>query len=83
MTITSQDTETVRRFYAALAARDLSAAQACFARDATWHLPGNSPIAGDHNGWPAIRDDFWPSSGPCLATRSGLNLSMSRSGRTS
>ena len=35
MTVTSQDTETVRRFYAAVAARDLGAAGACFAADAT------------------------------------------------
>jgi len=64
MTVTSQDTGAVRRFYAALAARDLDAAEACFAPDATWHLPGNSPIAGDHHGWPAIRDDFLAKLGP-------------------
>ena len=64
MTVTSQDTETVRRFYAALAARDLGAAEACFTPDATWHLPGKSPIAGDHHGWPAIRDDFLSKLGP-------------------
>ena len=64
MTVTSQDSQTVRRFYAALAGRDLSAAEACFAPDATWHLPGKSPIAGDHRGWPAIRDDFLAKLGP-------------------
>ena len=64
MTVTSQDSQAVRRFYAALAARDLSAAQACFAPGATWHLPGTSPIAGDHHGWPAIRDDFLAKLGP-------------------
>lgn len=73
MTVTSQDTETVRRFYAALAARDLGAAEACFTPDATWHLPGKSPIAGDHHGWPAIAMTFSPSSVLYLATRSELN----------
>jgi uncharacterized protein len=64
MTVTSQDTETVRRFYAALAAGDWGAAEPCFAPDVTWHLPGKSPIAGDHHGWPAIRDDFLAKLGP-------------------
>lgn len=64
MNVTNKDVETVRRLYAAVAARDLGAAEACFAPDATWHLPGDSPIAGDHNGWPAIRDDFLAKLGP-------------------
>lgn len=50
--------EVVRRFYAAVAARDMKAAEQCFAADASWHLPGLSAIAGDHVGWAAIRDDF-------------------------
>ena len=52
------DVEVVARFYAAVAARDMDAAASCFAPDAQWHLPGTSPIAGDHVGWAAIRDDF-------------------------
>ena len=56
--------DTVRRFYAAVAARDLAAAKSCFAPDAVWHLPGHSPIAGHHQGWPAIRDDFLAKLGP-------------------
>ena len=64
MTVTSQDSKAVRRFYAALATRDLGAAETCFAPHATWHLPGDSPIAGDHQGWPAIRDDFLAKLGP-------------------
>jgi len=64
MTVTGQDSKTVRRFYAALATRDLGAAETCFAPHATWHLPGDSPIAGDHQGWPAIRDDFLAKLGP-------------------
>jgi ketosteroid isomerase-like protein len=50
--------DVVRQFYAAVAARDWDVAQKCFAADALWHLPGNSPIAGDHVGWKAIRDEF-------------------------
>lgn len=56
--------EVVRRFYAAIAARDMHAAEECFAPDAVWHLPGDSPIAGDHVGWAAIRDDFILKLGP-------------------
>ena len=64
MNLMNQDVETVRRLYAAVAARDLGTAEACFAADATWHVPGSSPIAGDHTGWPAIRDDFLARLGP-------------------
>ncbi len=52
------DVEVVARCYAAVAARDMDAAASCFAPDAQWHLPGTSPIAGDHAGWAAIRDAF-------------------------
>lgn len=58
------DVNVVRRFYAAVAARDLGAAEKCFAADASWHLPGVSPIAGTHRGWPAIRDEFLAKLGP-------------------
>lgn len=50
--------DVVRRFYAAVAQRDMATAAGCFAADAVWHLPGASAIAGDHVGWDAIRDDF-------------------------
>jgi ketosteroid isomerase-like protein len=43
MTITSADAETVRRFYAALAARDFATVESCFVPDAMWHLPGQEP----------------------------------------
>ncbi len=64
-TVTSQDVaDVVRRFYAALAARDMPAMGACFTVDALWHLPGTSPISGDHVGWSAIRDEFMAKLGP-------------------
>ena len=58
MAVTSSDVETVRRFYAAVAARDLAVAESCFAPDALWHMPGASLISGDHRGWAQIRDNF-------------------------
>ena len=54
----------VRRFYQAVADVDFDAAERCFAPHALWHLPGKSPIAGDHCGWAQIRDDFLAKLGP-------------------
>lgn len=56
--------DVVRRLYEAVAERDLAKAESCFAPDALWHLPGHGPIAGDHVGWPAIRDGFLAKLGP-------------------
>ena len=53
----------VQRSHAGLAAGDGTAVGACF-RDAVWHLPGTSRIAGTHRGWPAIRDYFFAKQGP-------------------
>ena len=58
------DVAVVRRLYEAVAAGDLAAVGACFREDAVWHLPGTSPIAGTHRGWPAIRDDLFARQGP-------------------
>jgi ketosteroid isomerase-like protein len=44
----------VRRLYDAFARGDLETAKSCFVRDAVWHLPGRSLIAGDHEGVDAI-----------------------------
>jgi ketosteroid isomerase-like protein len=64
--VTSSETpkEVVARFYKAVADRDLEAAGACFHQQATWVLPGASPIAGEHRGWASIRDDFLAKLGP-------------------
>ena len=64
MTDTEADVATVRRFYAAFAARDFETARSCFAPDAVWHLPGRNAIAGDHVGWDAIYRDFLGRIGP-------------------
>ncbi|MGP8068596.1 MAG: nuclear transport factor 2 family protein [Candidatus Bathyarchaeia archaeon] len=44
----------VRRLYDAWALGDMEVAKSCFVHDAVWHLPGRSPIAGDHQGADAI-----------------------------
>jgi len=56
--------DVVRHFYQAVADGDFDAAERCLAPDALWHLPGASPIAGDHRGWAQIRDDFLAKLGP-------------------
>jgi ketosteroid isomerase-like protein len=56
--------DVVRRFYQAVTDVDFDAAEGCFAPDALWHLPGRSPIAGDHHGWAQIRDNFLAKLGP-------------------
>ncbi len=56
--------DVVRRFYQALGDADFHTAEQCFTPDALWHLPGNSPIAGDHRGWDEIRDNFLAKLGP-------------------
>ena len=60
----ADDVALVRRFYAAVNARDMAAAQACLTPDARWTLPGRSPIAGTHVGWAQIRDGFLARLGP-------------------
>jgi ketosteroid isomerase-like protein len=52
---TSADGDVVRRLYQAVADPDFTAVEGCFTDDVVWHLPGDSPIAGDHHGWPQIR----------------------------
>jgi len=61
---TPADGDVIRRFYQAIADHDFAAAESCFAEDVVWHLPGDSPIAGDHRGWPQIRDNFIAKLGP-------------------
>src|ERR1019366_5361333 len=44
---TLADGDVVRRLYEAIADRDFVAAASCFAENVVWHLPGDSPIAGN------------------------------------
>jgi ketosteroid isomerase-like protein len=61
---TLADGDVVRRLYEAIADRDFVAAASCFAENVVWHLPGDSPIAGNHHGWSQIRDNFMAKLGP-------------------
>ena len=61
---TEADVAVVRRLYAAVAAGDPAAIEACFHPDAVWRLPGSSALAGVHRGWPAIRDHLLARQGP-------------------
>jgi len=54
-----ETSEVVKRLYAAFAAGDNDAARECFTDDATWHLPGRSPLAGDYVGFDQISTDFF------------------------
>ena len=44
----------LRRYLEALSQGDMETVREAFAQDAVWHLPGNSPLAGDHEGPDAI-----------------------------
>ncbi len=44
----------LRRYLEALSQDDMETVREAFAHDAVWHLQGNSPLAGDHEGPDAI-----------------------------
>ena len=44
----------VRRLYRAFGAHDAAALDALLADDVVWHVPGQSPLAGDHRGRTAV-----------------------------
>lgn len=44
----------VERLYAALEAQDMEGMKKLIAQDAVWHVPGSTPISGDHRGHEAI-----------------------------
>ncbi len=49
-----ENTELVRRGYAAFNAGDVAALAELFDEDSSWHTPGQSPIAGDYLGRDAV-----------------------------
>ena len=61
---TADDVAVVRRWYAAVATRDLAAIGECFHEEAVWHLPGVNSLSGSHRGWFAIRDNLLAKQGP-------------------
>ena len=48
----------VRRGYEAFNTADIEALTELFDENASWHTPGRSPIAGDHNGREAVFAQF-------------------------
>jgi uncharacterized protein len=44
----------LRRYLEAFSEGDMDTVREAFAEDAVWHLPGRSPLAGDHEGPDAI-----------------------------
>jgi len=50
VSIATTDGGVVRRLYDSVARGDVATLKDCFAQDAVWHIPGHSPIAGDHAG---------------------------------
>jgi len=73
VTVEAGAAEVVRRFYDAMARRDLDTAGSCFGENAVWILLGRSAVAGEYRGWASIRDDFLarldPISGGTLEVR--------------
>jgi ketosteroid isomerase-like protein len=58
MTVAEQNTEIVRRGYAAFNAADLDTLTELFDEGATWHTPGKSSAAGDATGRDAVFAQF-------------------------
>lgn len=50
--------ELVRRGFDAFAKGDVDTLRELFDQDAVWHVPGRSPLSGDHRGMDAILGSF-------------------------
>ena len=53
-----ENAELIRRGYAAFNAGDMETLMGLFDENASWHTPGRSPIAGDHEGREAAFAQF-------------------------
>lgn len=57
--------EVVRRLHRAFNDRDRDALLACLAEDACWHVAGENPSSGTHEGrdaiWADVFEPLWPS----------------------
>jgi len=55
----------VRRLHQAFNDRDRDALLGCLAQDVSWHVEGDHPLAGTHDGrsalWEGFFDPMWPS----------------------
>lgn len=58
MDLAERNAETVRRAYAAFNSADMETLNETFDESASWHTPGQSPIAGDHVGRDATFAQF-------------------------
>ncbi|MBW3665035.1 MAG: nuclear transport factor 2 family protein [Actinobacteria bacterium] len=61
----------IRQAYAAFSSGDMDALSGSMADDVTWHVPGDSPIAGDYEGKEAVFGFFGK-----LAELSGGTLNL-------
>ena len=55
------DEDVVRRGYEAFSRGDIDTLRELFTEDVVWHVPGRSPLAGDHEGVDAVLAYFGQS----------------------
>ncbi len=67
----TEDTEVVRRGFAAFSAGDMATLTELFTEDAVWHVPGSGPLSGPKEGRDAVLSFFGE-----LMTRSGGSLTV-------
>ena len=72
----AENKNVVLGFVEALSSGNMEAAQAVFADDATWWLPGSLPVSGTYTGKQAIFEDFFGGSRPFIEPNS-LSIQVS------
>ena len=72
----AENKDVVLGFVEALSSGNMEAAQAAFADDATWWLPGSLPVSGTYTGKQAIFEDFFGGSQPFIEPNS-LSIEVS------
>jgi ketosteroid isomerase-like protein len=68
VTSRNQNSELVRRGYAAFNTGDMDTLALIIDESCTWHTPGKSPMAGDHKGHEAIFGQFGRMGGETHGT---------------
>ena len=68
VTSRNQNSEIVRRGYAAFNTGDMDTLALIIDETCTWHTPGKSPVAGDHKGHEAIFGQFGQLGGETHGT---------------
>ena len=64
----AENAATVRRAYEAFNTADMATLTEAFAENASWHTPGQSPIAGDYVGRDAVFGQFGRYGGETAGT---------------